>query len=69
MFHVTWTTFKFKRDQLETVSAYIQEAVETSPSHRDIEIEINNIYSMFHATWTTFKFNRNQLGMVSVYVM
>ena len=23
MFHVTWTTFKFNRNQLETVSAYV----------------------------------------------
>ena len=23
MFHVTWTTFNFKRNQLETVSAYV----------------------------------------------
>ena len=30
MFHVTWTTFKFDRNQLGTVSAYVMSSVPLS---------------------------------------
>ena len=30
MFHVTWTTFKFKRNQLGTVSVYVMSSVSLS---------------------------------------
>ena len=48
MFHVTWTTFKFNRKQLGTVSAYVMSSVPWSNQRAHSVISKKLLSKEFH---------------------
>ena len=55
MFHVTWTTFKFNRSQLETVSAFVMISVPWSNQRPHQVIDEKLLSKEFHCRTTDHK--------------
>ena len=48
MFHVTWATFQFNRNQLRTVSAYVMSSVPSSNQRAHKVINEKSLSKEFH---------------------
>ena len=55
MFHVTWTTFKFNKNQLGTVSAFVMISVPWSNQRAHQIISEKLLYKEFHCRTTDHK--------------
>ena len=55
MFHVTWTTFKFNRNQLGTVSAFVMISAPCSNQRAHRVINEKLLYKEFHCITTDHK--------------
>ena len=58
MFHVTWTTFKFNRNQLRTVSAYVMSSVPWSNQRAHEVINEKLLSKEFHCVTKDHKLDR-----------